>query len=635
MANKNNKNDKPNSENRSEEKLANFSIIKKPLFRKIILFGAGGLLILGLAIFLFEFSYRDKIFPKTFIGGINLGGKTKAQAEQILANETSKTQKNQIDLKYQDKSWTIDTTSIELEIIPKDSSELAWRIGRTGGLGAIIKEQLRAVFSANRHLAVFNYNQGQLDKEILRVADEIDISEQDASLKIENQKAIVVPEKSGQFLDFVKTQEDILTILGSFATSTRINLSVNEIKPKVNSINTENAAILAEKIIGNSLKLHSSKKDYILSSSDIASFLDFVAVQEDQSSTGKIDLKKAGTDSENSSPSWTLEVLPSQDKISAYLSTISGEINQEPQNAKFAVTNGQVTTFQTSQTGYQLNSDKAKALISTAILNNQALVKLPVKTIKPEITSNSATTMGLKELVSEGRTSWWGSPPNRIHNLSLGAQKISGTIVRPGEEFSTVHTIGEIGPSTGFLPELVIKNSTQVVPDYGGGLCQVSTTLFRAVLNAGLKITARTAHSFRVSYYEPPVGMDATIYDPAPDFKFINNMKTPILIWGIAGNNSLAFQIYGTKDGRKIDISSPYLSNYTDPPAPVYTESSTMEPGTIRQVERALRGVTASFHYQVTSKTGEVLEKDTFTSKYVPLSDSYLVGPGYQIPPAG
>lgn len=159
------------------------------------------------------------------------------------------------------------------------------------------------------------------------------------------------------------------------------------------------------------------------------------------------------------------------------------------------------------------------------------------------------------------------------------------------------------------------------------GLCQVSTTLFRAVINSGLKVTARTPHSFRVSYYEPPVGMDATVFDPAPDFKFINNYDSPILIWAVAGNNSLEFQIYGVKDGRQIEISNPATYNYVSPGEAIYSESATMAAGAIRQVERATSGVSASFTYKVT-KNGQVLESDTFVSHYVPIPNTYLYGPG-------
>ena len=104
--------------------------------------------------------------------------------------------------------------------------------------------------------------------------------------------------------------------------------------------------------------------------------------------------------------------------------------------------------------------------------------------------------------------------------------------------FSFNDAVGDISAATGYQSAYIIKDGRTVLGD-GGGVCQISTTLFRAVLNSGLKITAREPHSFRVSYYEPPVGMDATIYDPAPDLKFVNTYNTPILIWAYAGSNSL------------------------------------------------------------------------------------------------
>jgi vancomycin resistance protein YoaR len=113
------------------------------------------------------------------------------------------------------------------------------------------------------------------------------------------------------------------------------------------------------------------------------------------------------------------------------------------------------------------------------------------------------------------------------------------------------------GPEDGFLPELVIKKG-KTVPEYGGGLCQVSTTMFRAAVNAGLKITERQPHSFPVQYYNPQ-GFDATVYDPRPDLRFINNTPNHLLIEAIVDGNWLIFNFYGTDDGRKVEIKGPYI----------------------------------------------------------------------------
>lgn len=605
-------------------------ISRSQTLKKTGLIAGAVIVVLGLLIFFYNFSFRDKIFPHTYIGAVNLGGKTQSQAEEILKGQMEQAGKSSVELSFNDTKWQIGSNDIDLKYDPQKSVGEAWHVGREGGFGEIVLEQLKSVFSSNRQMASFDYNQSKLNGKILEMADKVNINEHDASVRVEGLEPVVVSEQSGRKLDFNSTQKAILDTFGGLKNQGQIALPVNEVQPKVTAAAAKIAADEVKNILSNEIALSSDKKNYTLAAKDFAPWLEFIGTPPPQNSA-KIDLKNIGR--QEGVQSWNLAVAVNFAPLGDYLNSISGEINQDPQDAKFQVQDGQVTAFQLSQTGYQLDQNQAKNLISAAILGSTKTVKLPIKVTQPEITSDSASAMGLTELVGEGKTSWRGSPSNRIHNLSLGAEKLSGIIVKPGEEFSTVKAIGYIGASTGFLPELVIKNSTQVVPDYGGGLCQVSTTLFRAALNSGLKITDRTPHSFRVSYYEPPVGMDATIYDPAPDFKFVNNYSTPILIWGMAGSNTLTFQIYGTKDGRQIDISTPVVSNYVPPGPSVYQESDTMEPGTIRQVEKAQQGATASFNYKVTSASGEVLQKETFISKYVPLANSYLVGPGYEVPP--
>jgi len=593
------------------------------------------IVLLAIIIFVYNFAYREKIFPRTFVGSINLGGKTKEQALEILSNKSENSSNNQIELKYLDKTWLIKTQDIDLKYDDQASVDMAWKVGRSGKFGQIIVQQLKSVFLGNRYLAEFIYSRSKLNSSILEISNKIDIPEKDATVTVDGQNLDVKGEQTGQKLDFIDAQGLVLKAFGNFKLNSQGNLNVVKIQPKVTRKDAENAKTIAQKFLQQNITLKSEKKTYTIEPKDIVSWFVFVSVPEGQSESKKLsqeEVKEVGKNTEKK-PVWTLAVQIGQDNVSSYVSGISSDIYQEPKDAKFKVEDGKVITFQFAQTGYNLDQGKSVKDIITAIKEGLPEVSLSIKVTQPELSSSDPAQAGITELIGEGKTSWRGSPSNRIHNLSLGTEKISGTIVKPGQEFSTVKTIGEIGPATGFLPELVIKNSTQVVPEYGGGLCQVSTTLFRAVIYSGLKVTDRTPHSFRVSYYEPPVGMDATIYDPAPDLKFINDMSTPILIWGIAGNNGLTFQIYGTKDGRNIEISDPVTYDYVSPPGAVYTESDSMAPGEIRQVERALAGCTASFHYKVTDASGKVLENETFVSKYVALPNSYYVGPGTEVPP--
>jgi vancomycin resistance protein YoaR len=169
----------------------------------------------------------------------------------------------------------------------------------------------------------------------------------------------------------------------------------------------------------------------------------------------------------------------------------------------------------------------------------------------------------------------------------------------------------------------VIKGN-KTVPELGGGACQFGTTMFRTALNTGLPITNRQNHSYSVSYYFP-VGTDATIYDPAPDFKFINDTKHYILIQTKIEENIMTFEMWGTKDGRVAEQTTPVLSNYVSPPATKIVETTDLAPGVTKCTEKAHTGVTASFDYKVTYEEGEVKEQN-FTSKYKPWQEVCLKG---------
>ena len=260
-------------------------------------------------------------------------------------------------------------------------------------------------------------------------------------------------------------------------------------------------------------------------------------------------------------------------------------------------------------------------------------IELFIKQVYSSVTSLSTEVLGIKELIGKATTPFAGSPANRIANIKNGTKFLSGILVKPGEEFSTVTALGKIDNTTGYLPELVIKGD-RTVPEFGGGLCQVSTTLFRALLNAGLPITSRQAHSYRVSYYEKDgddnyigPGLDATIYQPQPDLKFVNDTDNTILIWGYVKGNKVTFEIYGTRDGRKAEVIGPKKLSETPPGDPIYAETDTLPKSVTKQIETPHPGGTATATYRVTYTNGEVKEQ-IFKSSYRAWPARYLVGTG-------
>jgi len=279
--------------------------------------------------------------------------------------------------------------------------------------------------------------------------------------------------------------------------------------------------------------------------------------------------------------------------IRSYLEDLARKVNRDPEDAKFKIENERVVAFSEAKNGMALDVEKSTAKISEAIQKNELndSMELPFETKKPAIEHSDADKLGIKSLIGKGTSDFKGSSKNRIYNIKVATQRFNGTLIKPGEEFSFVKILGEVDEEHGYLPELVIKHN-RTEPEFGGGVCQVSTTAFRAAIYSGLKITARRNHAYPVSYYNPQ-GMDATVYVPNPDLRFINNTPGHILIQTKIEGTKLEFDFYGTEDGRKVIVEGPRITE--------------------RQPDGATK---TTFSQKVISKDGEELISDVFNSAY-------------------
>jgi len=246
--------------------------------------------------------------------------------------------------------------------------------------------------------------------------------------------------------------------------------------------------------------------------------------------------------------------------IADFLNDLARTTNTDPQNAKLQIENEKVSVFSMNQNGVRLNKEKSLQIILNYFQKNDASheLKLATDEIIPEITLDSIDKLGIKSLIGEGISNFAGSPKNRIFNIKIATSRFNGILIKPGEEFSFVKILGEVDGEHGYLPELVIKRD-KTEPEFGGGICQVSTTAFRAAIMSGLEITARRNHAYPVRYYNPQ-GMDATVYVPKPDLRFKNNTPGYILIQTKIEGTQLIFDFFGTNDGRKISITGPKIT---------------------------------------------------------------------------
>lgn len=321
-------------------------------------------------------------------------------------------------------------------------------------------------------------------------------------------------------------------ILGGFQLGTSSYLAAIATQPE--KIELKNFSEQAAKKQIKDLKLHILNEEKIVSSKTIKSWLE--PYKRDYS--GKTDVRVSSEKTEN------------------YLASIALVINTQPVNAKLAMVDGKAREFMSSTRGHSLDIDRSKNLIINAVINNTAEIDLPVEVIEPEITLDKINNLGIIELIGQGESDFKGSSQARIHNIKVGSAKYNGTILKPGEEFSFNSILGEVNEQNGFESELVIKGG-RLVRESGGGLCQVSTTLFRSAIMAGMSIVERRPHSFPVRYYNPQ-GFDATIYPGVVDLKFKNNAPGHVLIQSRVEGTKLIFDIYGSSDNRKVVLDGPH-----------------------------------------------------------------------------
>jgi vancomycin resistance protein YoaR len=248
-------------------------------------------------------------------------------------------------------------------------------------------------------------------------------------------------------------------------------------------------------------------------------------------------------------------------RIATFLAELALRTDSDPKDAIFNGTeDGTIILSQRESYGYALKQDEALAVITEALQTSNhspIILSLPGALTEPKITSADIDKLGVKELIGTGKTNFAGSPKNRIYNIRRALEQYQSIIVAPGEEFSFVKYLGVVDGEHGYLEELVIRNN-KTEPEFGGGICQVSSTVFRAAVYSGMKITERRNHSYPVQYYKP-YGLDATIYIPRPDFKFINNTGHHIMMQSEIIGTELIFRFFGTDDGRTTTLDGPHI----------------------------------------------------------------------------
>ncbi len=316
-----------------------------------------------------------------------------------------------------------------------------------------------------------------------------------------------------------------------------------------------------------------------------------------------------------------------------YITNLETAFNRDAKNALFKFDQGKVVSFRPEEKGLAIEENAFFSNIDHVVSlweshPQSTLIIVTDHVIIPQITLSHANNFGIEEEIGIGQSNYSHSIPERIHNIILAASKIDGVLIPQGKDFSFNDTVGDISSVTGYQPAYIIKGGKTVLGD-GGGVCQVSTTLFRAALNSGLPIIQRFAHAYRVGYYEndSQPGFDATVFAPYADFRFKNDTPASILIQTEIDkdNNILRFRFFGKKDGRQVTISKVTITDVQPAPPSLYQDDPTLKKGVVKQTDFAASGAKANFTYNVTLN-GKTLINTNFFSSYQPWQAVYLRG---------
>lgn len=562
--------------------------------------------------FAFEQIYQNKIYPGIKLDQIDLSNKTKEQAKAIINSKINSINQSGIIFYYDKTQTTILPTITSTEsdfayqIISFDAEETvdqAYALGRNSDFFTNLQNKIKALFYKQPINLITAINNEEINKMLAENFSQFEIPAEDAKLSVDkNNDFIIKEEKFGKVIDYEKALNQLKINLARLDSSL-IQLFSKTDYPLIFKKDCLNIDAEAKKILSLApLALNYNDKQWKIKKDQLTSWLSLKINSEANISIG---LNK--------------EVVEQflQDEIAS-------TTDHAPIEAKFEIKDGRVMEFQASQDGFKLNTKaNFKNIESELIYNKQNEIELIKTELKSKVLTSDINGFGISEIIGIGESDFSGSPQNRRHNIKNGANTLNGILIKPDEEFSLNSTLGEINAKTGYLPELVIKGN-KTIAEYGGGLCQIGTTIFRAALATGLPITQRRSHSYRVSYYEP-AGTDATIYSPWPDVRFINDTGSHILIQSRIEGDNLYFDFWGTKDGRIVEKTEPTIYNITWPGPTKLIETLDLPPGKKKCTEISHKGADAYFDYKVTYADGEIKEK-RFNSHYVPWQGVCLIG---------
>ncbi len=572
-----------------------------------------------------------RIHPGVSVGGVAVGGMSRGDARTELQRALGPRLGGPVAVSYGPHVWTVDGPSAGASVPAARLAEAAFGVGRTGNVFRITGERLRAWFGGLSLPAAADADPSKLDSLITQFADAVYVAPRDAWVNVTASGLTRVSAKDGVRLDADRARADLLTALVS--TDRHVLLAEKTAKVQVTDADADAAYADGRKMAAGGVTVSWQKEVWRIPAANVARWISFRKVPPGAPVTAAVDpvsVANSSVETSASSVRMVLQAFIDPVETSNTLMPLVGHLGKPAVDARFK-TSGKTVSIVPSQVGLVVDvrglSEQLDAVLRGA---GPRAAPLQMTQRQPRLTTDIAKGMGILELISSYSTNYDPGNASRVNNIHTLARALDGRFVAPGATFSFNDTIGERTAAKGYQEAPAIVNG-KLVPQLGGGICQMGTTFFNTVFFSGLAVVERTNHSFYISHY--PTGRDCTVTWGGPDFRFRNDTKSWILIKTDYDSSSVTISLFGTNPHYTVQYTTGPFTSIT--PYPTVDENDPTLPVGAKVVKDSGVDGRSVVVVRTVFKGGAVVRRDTFTSVYKPKSELVRVGTKPPVVPLG
>ncbi len=587
----------------------------------LALFAAATTILIGVGVFALGMRLVcfGRALPGVSAAAVSLGGRSQAEIEAALSRVLTYPETGLIAFRDGDRLWAARPIELGVWIDVSAMARQALSVGRRGSLVDRFQEQYEAWTQGVNLPPVVVFDQRLGAAYLERLAEQIDQPKVEAGISVRGLEVELRQGQVGRWLDIDATLAALEPVVSRLYDA-QVPLMIEESPPVV--LDASQQAALAREMLSQPLVLTAEGAGpWSIDPGTLADILRFDILRDDSGSRYQL-----GIDPE---------------AMRQFLEPLAPTLKRDPENARFIFNDEtrQLDLLRPAIIGRNLDVPATVQAINDGLNAGQHEIPLVFQTTEPAVTDQAtADELGITENVVAVSTYFAGSSPSRVHNIATAAGAFHGLLVAPGETLSMAEILGDISLDTGYQEALIIYGG-RTISGVGGGVCQVSSTLFRAAFFGGYQIDERHPHAYRVVYYEQPcslgstcAGFDATVFAPRVDFRFTNDTPYWLLMETSVYGTQLLWEFYSTSDGRQVGWTTTGLRNVVEAPEPLYRENPELAPGEIKQVDYKADGADVTVTRTV-RRGGQVIHQDTFRTRYLPWRAIYEYGPGTELPP--